>query len=88
MTFQTKKGFIKKNKSITPFRISLGGTTGMRERCFRSRLLLRNGCSVEYVYQNGCTARLVNRGRILMNVTLSLTGLMAVYFLYQVMLLH
>ena len=66
----------------------------MREKCFRSVLLRRRGCSVEYAHynrythQNGCTARLVNRGRILMNVILSLTGLMSVYFLYQVLLLY
>ncbi len=69
----------------------------MRERYFRSMLLLRKGCSVEYAHyngyayqnryahQNGCTAPLVNRGRILMNVTLSLTCLMSIYLLYQIL---
>ena len=94
MPFQTKKRFIKKNKSMVPFRVSLRGITGMRERCFRSMLLPRKDCSVEYAYQNryahqnGCTARLVNRGSILMNAALSLIGLMSVYFLYQVLLLY
>ncbi len=66
----------------------------MREKCFRSVLLRRRGCSVEYAhynryaYQNRCTARLVNLGSILMNAALSLIGLMSVYFLYQVLLLY
>ena len=39
-------------------------------------------------HQNGRKARLVNRGRILMNLTLSLTGLISLYLLYKVLFLH
>ena len=57
----------------------------MRERSFPSTRLLRKGCSVGYAHQNGCTAHLANRVKFLMNVTLTLTCMMSIYLLYQVL---
>jgi hypothetical protein len=91
MTFQKKEKFIWKNRSIAVLSVFKGGIKGMKKRCFRSLKLQGKGPSTEYVHynkyarRNRCSAVLINRGRLLMNVTLSFTGLMSLYFLYQML---
>jgi hypothetical protein len=60
----------------------------MNERCFRSVQPSRKGRSSKHAHYHTCTVSIINPRRILMNVTLSLTGLMSLYYLYQVLLLH